>query len=137
LTDSPTTENGPLHTTEATLDNRMIRATFASSSDAQAARTRLIQGGMAPDRVNVVDSAAESPGVQANLQPADKGVVARVREAILPDDSNTATINAAKHNEAVLELHPTKEEVEFAVRIIEESNPSHFDARLERWRNAG
>jgi hypothetical protein len=137
MADSPTTENGPLHTPDATLDDRLMRATFATPSDAQSARERLIEGGMAADRVNIIENAAESPGVRDTLQPKDQGVWARVRETILPDDSNTATADAARHGEAILELRPTKEEVEFAVRIIKDCNPTHFDASLERWRNSG
>lgn len=137
MTDSPTTENGPLHTQEATLDDRLIRAAFATPADARAARERLVQSGIAAERVSVVDNAAESAGAQAALQPPDKGLLAQIREKILPDDGNTATIDAAKHNDAILELRPTKEEVERAVQIIQDSNPSRFDADLERWRNMG
>ncbi len=137
MTDSPTIENGPLHTPEASLDDRLIRATYAAPGDAQAARERLIQAGIAADRVTVIDNAADNPDIQAALQPKDQGVLARIRETILPDDSNTATLKAVKHDEAVLELRPAKEEVELAVSILENSNPVHFDAGLERWRNAG
>ena len=40
MTESPTTENGPLHTEEATLDDRLIRATYKTAAEAQAARAR-------------------------------------------------------------------------------------------------
>ena len=134
---SPTTMNGPLHTPEANIDDRLMRASYASASDAEAARNLLIQNGIAADRISLVQNAADSAGVQAALQPKDTGVIAKVRDALLPDDSNMATAKAAKNSDAILEIRPTKEEVEMAVRIIESSNPSHFDASLERWRNAG
>lgn len=134
---SPTTVNGPLHTPEANLDDRLIQATYATPGEADTARNRLIESGIAADRIRVIADAVDSDGVQDTLQPKDKGIIARVREALLPDDSHTATLKAAKHHEAILELRPVKEEVEQAVRIIESSNPSHFDAGLERWRNAG
>jgi len=137
MTNSPTTENGPLHTPEATLDDRLIRATYATADGAQAARQRLIEGGLAAERISIVSDAAGSDTVQAALEPKDEGVLARIREAILPDDSNTATLKAARNNEAILEVRPTKDEVESAVWIIEASGPSHFDADLERWRSAG
>ena len=137
MSESPTTENGPLHTEEATLDDRLIRATYKTADEAQAARALLIKGGLAADRVIVVDDAAGSADVQAALQPKDQGIVARIRETIMPDDSSAATLNAIKQHEAILELRPTKEEVDMAVKIIEGSNPSRFGAELERWRNAG
>lgn len=137
MTESPTTENGPLHTEEATLDDRLIRATYKTAEEAQSARALLVQNGVAEDRVTVINDAGGSADVQAALQPKDQGILARIRDTIVPDDSSAATINAAKQHEALLELRPTKEEVEMAVKIIEGSNPSRFDAALERWRNAG
>ncbi len=137
MNESPTTENGPLHTEEATLDDRLMRAAYKTADEAQAARALLIQNGMAADRVIVIDDAGGSADVQAALQAKDQGILARIRDTIMPDDSSAATINASKQHEAILELRPTKEEVESAVKIIEGSNPSRFDAALERWRNAG
>jgi len=137
MTESPTTENGLFHTEEANLDDRLIRATYATAPQAQAMRDRLIQSGMAAERITVIDNAARDDQVKADLQPRDKSVIGRIREAILPEDSNTSTIDAARHHEAILELRPEKEEVESAVKLIEDSKPAHFDAGLERWRNAG
>ena len=135
MTDIPTTENGPLHTPDSTFDDRLIQATFETSGDAQIARERLIEGGIAADRVSVINNAADSADVQAAVQPDDQNWFGRLREKILPDDSSSATTKAAAHHEAILELRPTKEEVDLAVKIIEDSKPTRFDARLERWRN--
>jgi hypothetical protein len=114
----------------------MIQATYATSNDAHDVRSRLIRVGISEDRIRVVDDAADSPDVKANLRPDDKGIWAQVREAVLPDDSNAATVSADKGHDAILELLPTQDEVEVAVQIIEDSSPTHFDGRLERWRNA-
>jgi hypothetical protein len=136
MTDVPTTENGPLHTPDATFNDRLIQATFKTPDEARATRDRLVQSGISPDRVRVIYDAAESGDVNDTLRPEDQTLFGRLREKILPDDSNTATSRAAAQHEAVLEVHPTQEEVEKAVQIIEGSNPSRFDPRLERWRNA-
>ncbi len=131
----PTTVNGPLHAPEAALDDRLIRATYATADEAQAARDRLIQSGIAADRINVISDAGDSSSVQAALEPKDQGLVARVRDALLPDEGSNAIRKAAANHEAILELRPAKEEVEPAVKIIEATNPTRFNAELERWRN--
>ena len=62
---------------------------------------------------------------------------AKGREALLPDDSKTGTLKAARQADAILEFRPAKQEVERAIKIIEASHPRQFDASLERWRNIG
>ncbi len=118
MAEGPTTVNGPLHAPEATVNDRLISATFATAGDADLARDRLVQAGIA---------AAE--------KPADRGLIATIREAVSPEDSNTAFRDAARNDDAILELRPLPEEVEMAVQLIQASNPTHFDADLERWRN--
>jgi hypothetical protein len=135
MTEGPTTENGPLHATQADLADRLITATFASPAAADAARARLVHAGIDPARIAVVANAAAEPQVHATLQPRDTGVISRIREVLSPEDSNTALRDAVRQNDAILELRPWLEEVELAVEIIQASNPTHFDADLQRWRN--
>ena len=137
MTDGPTTMNGPLHTDEATVDDRAIVASFATPTAAQAAKQSLIEAGIDAGRIAIVDHAAGSARIQSATQPADPGILGRIREAILPEDSETATRAAMRSDDAVLTLRPLPGEVEAAVRILKASNPSHFDADLELWRNAG
>lgn len=135
--DGPTTFNGLLHTPEARMDDRVVSATFATPADANTARDRLIEGGIAADRITIVDNAGDSRSIREALKPEDQGILGKVREAIVPDDSKTATRKAAANNASIMEVRPAKSEVETVVRIIEASHPSLFDASLERWRNVG
>jgi hypothetical protein len=136
MTDGPTTMNGPLHTDAANLDDRAMVASFATPEAARAARDALINAGIDASRISVVDDAAGDAGVQAAAQPADRSIIGRIREAVLPEDSETGTRAAARNNEALLKLRPLPQEVETAVQVLQAAKPSHFDADLERWRNA-
>lgn len=136
MSDGPTTMNGPLHTDEADLGDRAIVASFATPQAAQSALQALVESGIDAGRITIVDHAASSPDAPAATQPADGGILGRLREAILPDDSTIATRAAVQNDEAVLTLRPLAHEVENAVRILQAAKPSHFDAELERWRNA-
>ena len=137
MTDGPTTMNGPLHTDEATVDDRAMVATFSTPAAAQAAKQSLIDAGLDADRIAITDHAAGSAQVQAVTQPADAGILGRLREAILPEDSENATRAAVRNDDAVLTLRPLPGEVEMAVSVLKAAKPSHFDADLELWRNAG
>ncbi|MGI3779106.1 MAG: hypothetical protein ACRYGC_17590 [Janthinobacterium lividum] len=135
MTQGPTTENGPLHTPEATLDDRSMTATFRSMADAESARAALLAAGFADGSVTLAGGA--SGGVQHAVAAPDQSLLGRLREAVLPDDSTTALRDAASNDETVLTLRPEAAQVEDAIRIIQAANPHHFDAALERWRNAG
>ena len=137
MTDGPTTMNGPLHTSEATINDREMIASFATPDQAAAVRQQLIQAGIAADRVCVTDHATNDTTARQAGKPADDTLIGRVREAILPDDGAKSTLAAVQNDDAILTLKPLPEEVEMAVSIIEKAGPSHFDADLERWRNAG
>ena len=135
MTQGPTTENGPLHTPEATLDDRSMTATFRSMADAEYARVALLAAGFADGSVTLAGGG--SGGVQHAVAAPDQSILGRLREAVLPDDSTTALRDAASNDETVLTLRPEAAQVEDAIRIIQAGNPHHFDAALERWRNAG
>lgn len=135
MAEGPTTVNGPLHAPEATVNDRLISATFATAGDADLARDRLVQAGIAAERIAVGDNIGAARGTGAAEKPADRGLIATIREAVSPEDSNTAFRDAARNDDALLELRPLPEEVEMAVQLIQASNPTHFDADLERWRN--
>jgi hypothetical protein len=137
MTKGPTTVNGPLHTDDAAMDDRAMVAYFPSPAAAQSARQALMDAGIAPGQIDIAEHAADSTLVQSAREPADPGILGRLREAVLPEDSQGATRSAIRNDEALLTLRPTREQVEVAVEILKAAKPSHFDADLELWRNAG
>jgi hypothetical protein len=137
MTEGPTTMNGPLHSDDATVDDRAMLAYFSTPAEAQAAKQALIDAGIEASRIDVADHAVESTQVQAATTQADPGILGRLREAILPEDSQTATRAAIRDDDAVLTLRPTRAQVEIAVGVLKAAKPSRFDADLELWRNAG
>ncbi len=130
MTEGPTTTNGPLR--EDMLGERSITASFTDLASAQAAKTALIEAGVAADRVDLADQTH----VDTTTPPADQGLLGRIREAILPEDGETAIRSARHNNETILTLRPMPEEVDRAIAILTAAKPAHFDADLERWRNA-
>ena len=131
MTKGPTTSNGPLD--EAMLADRSITASFADLAAARAARDALIAAGIDGDRVDLADQT----GIDSAPPQADPGLFGRIRDMALPDDGETALRSAIHHDETILTLRPLPAEVERAVTILAAASPSHFDADLERWRNAG
>ena len=135
MTEGPTTMNGPLHTPNVALDDRLISATFANSQAAHAAKEKLVGAGIPEGSVLIGSHADRDQGVAASTEPSDKNIIGRIREAILPEDSERQERSAVANDDALLEVRPPADLVEAAVRIIEQSGPTRFDADLERWRN--
>jgi hypothetical protein len=134
MAQGPTTENGPLHDPAVTLDDRSMTATFRSRAEAEAARSALLAAGFAEDSIVL---AGQDTTLEHAVEAPDQSLFGRLREAILPDDSTTALRDAVAHDETVLTLRPAAEQVETAIKVIQAASPHHFDAALERWRNAG
>ncbi len=132
MADGPTTMNGPLHTDEASLSDRQITAYFASAPQAQAVQQALIAAGIPADRIAVCATSEAAAG----LAPADQSIIGKIRETILPDDSQRATRDAVASGDTRLVVIPSAETVDQVVDIIQAGNPHHFDADLERWRNS-
>jgi hypothetical protein len=130
MTDGPTTENGPLH--DKPPGTPAITASFADLASAKAAQTALVRAGIDASRIDVADQT----NVGTTAAPADEGLLGRIREAILPEDGETAIRTAIHNNETILTLYPEPTEVEMAITILEAAKPAHFDPSLERWRNA-
>ena len=137
MDDTLTTMNGPLHgnnTAATSTQDRAIVAFYSSPADAAAARDMLVANGIAGDRVTV-QPAADDKSVDANLRPADQSIVGQIREAILPDESSKLPREAVQHGQTILSVTPDKEDAEKIVDVLQTTQPRHFDARLERWRN--
>ena len=128
----PTILNGPLHTDEVSLSDRKITAYFASAAEAKATQDALLAAGIPSDRISLADATVEA----GNLAPADDTIVGRIREAIFPDDSQSATHKAVSEGDVMLTVWPELEHTDRAIGIIQAGKPSHFDADLERWRNS-
>ncbi len=132
MAEGPTTMNGPLHTEDASLSDRKITAYFATLDQAQAVRDKLVIAEIPDGQITVTDAAAEAGHVKA----ADQSMIGKVREAILPDDGQRATKDAAASGDVRLVVTPMAEDVDRVVDIIRAGKPHHFDADLERWRNS-
>jgi hypothetical protein len=137
LDDGPTTMNGLLASREQSLNDRVISAEFANEGDAAAARTALIDSGVAEAAISIVPHASSNESLRQAGEPEDKTLVGRIREAIAPLEINTAARDAVRHDYAILEVRPTAAQVNDIVRLISSMRPVRFDADLERWRNNG
>ena len=133
MSQSPTTENGPLHDPDVDLGDRSMTATFRSRAEAESARAALLAAGFADG--SIVLAGSGDAGLGHAVEAPDQSILGRLREAVLPDDSTTALRDAAANGETVLTLRPAADQVESAIGILQAANPHHFDAALERWRN--
>jgi len=132
--DTPTTMNGPLHTAEIDRSDRRITALFDGESEAGAARHKLAAAGIADDRITV-EKAAENTAIVASSHAPDHGVIGKIRDAVLADESTNVQRRALADGSYVLNVKADPSDTETVVGILQGCNPRNFDARLERWRN--
>jgi hypothetical protein len=137
VNDGPTTVHGPLANQPESLNDRLITAQFATAAAADSARHALLSAGIPDSSVRIIAHAAESPAVKADIKPADDTLIGRIREAILPDEASAGQRVAVAQDNALLNVTPSRDQVETVVRILQASHPVRFDADLERWRNKG
>ncbi len=132
----PTTVNGLLHDPATTLDDRRIVAFYDTAAEAAAARDRLVEAGIGAARIAVAEAGADAV-TAANARAPDQGIVGKLREALLPDDDTTVHREAVARGQHVLTVVPQAADTDQVVTLLQATGPRHFDARLERWRNAG
>ena len=137
VNDGPTVVHGLLSNQPEMLDDRHITAQFADEAAASAARHALLAAGIADSEIQIIPHAAQSREAKADTKPADDTLIGRIREAVLPDEASAGARAAVETDAAILNVTPTREQVETVVRTLQASNPTRFDADLERWRNKG
>jgi hypothetical protein len=132
MTQGPTTTNGPLDAPETDINVRRVIAYFATQREAEAAQGALVNAGISSDQITITAAIDD----RSDLEPADKSIIGRVRETLLPDDGQVGKRAAIASNDFALTVLPRDGEVNRIVDIIQASNPHHFDPKLERWRNS-
>lgn len=132
MAEGPTTFNGPLHDDAVALDARRMKAFFATRQEADATRDALLAAGLDAARITVTNAEADT----AALRPADNTIIGKIREAILPDDSQQADRAAIHDHLVTLTVIPHEDDADRIVDIIQAGKPRSFDADLERWRNS-
>ena len=132
--------------------SRTVTALYDSRSEAEEARTRLTSSRIDADRVRIIDksSAGSSSATSGNQQQqlGDRqgshssgghggGFFSSFKDMFLPDEDSHAYSEGINRGGYMLCAQVDDNEVDEAVRILEQTNSVDFDQRQDQWRSEG
>ncbi|MBB5714591.1 YsnF/AvaK domain-containing protein [Sphingomonas aerophila] len=118
--------------------SRTITALFDSRSDAEAAKNRLHMANIDANHVHVHDQS--SPGFRsegAYSDHQDRGMWDSIKNALLPDEDRHAYEEGVRRGGALLTADVEEDQIDDAVRVLEDSNSIDVDDRSQQWRSQG
>lgn len=122
--------------------SRTITAMFDSRSDAEAARTRLSSSGIDVNNVQILDQSSQgynSSGYSSDNSSSSSGhgFWANVKDFFMSDEDRYTYEEGVRRGGAVLVARVDDNNVDEAVRILEESSTVDIDEREQSWRQTG
>ena len=118
--------------------SRTITALFDSRADAEAAKERLRTARVDADHVHIHDQS--SAGFRASGDYSthqDRGVWDSIKNAFLPDEDRHTYEEGVRRGGYLLTADVDGDDVDEAVRVLEESNSIDIDERAGQWRTQG
>lgn len=124
---------------------RTITALFDTRADAEAARNRLLAASIDADHVHIHDQTSlGQAGVHAGADATrgystheDRGLWGSIKNAFLPDEDRHAYEEGVRRGGAVLTADIDDDQIDDAVRVLEDSNSIDIDDRAAQWRQQG
>ncbi len=115
---------------------RKITAVYDSKPDAQAARDRLLELGLLPENIEILDQ--DAPGYSSASASAEhKGLWASIKEMFIPDDDRRAFEESIRRGGYLLVASVEAEQADEALEALEGSNAVDLTRRQEQWRTEG
>ena len=118
--------------------SRTITALFDGRADAEAAKNRLHAANVDADHVHVHDQASagfRNEGDYSNHE--NRGFWDSVKNAFLPDEDRHAYEEGVRRGGALLVADVDDDQIDDAVRVLEESESIDIDDRARDWRAGG
>ena len=119
--------------------SRTVTALYDNRSEAEEARTRLSSSRIDTDRVRIIDksSAGGSGNQQQQLGDNGGGFFSGVKDLFLPHEDSHAYNEGINRGGYLLCAQVDDDQVDDAVRILEQTNSVDFDQRQDQWRSEG
>lgn len=118
--------------------SRTITALFDTRADAEAAKNRLCATSIDADHVHVHDQT--SPGYRGSgdySSHEDRGMWDSIKNAFLPDEDRHVYEEGVRRGGALLTADVDEDQIDEAVRVLEDSNSIDIDERAGQWRSSG
>ena len=119
--------------------SRTLTALFDTRADAEAAQARLLAASIGADHVRLHDQASQGFGdiaTRSSTRP-DTGIWASIKNAFLPDEDRSVYEEGLRRGGTLLTADVSENEVDDAIRVLEDSNGIDLDSRTGDWHASG
>lgn len=116
---------------------RTITAMFDKRSDAEAAENRLKAANVDASHIRIHDQSSEGYRADKHSTHADVGMWASIKNAFLPDEDRHTYEEGVRRGGFVLTADVGEDDVDDAVRVLDESDGVDVDERSQEWRKSG
>ena len=124
--------------------SRVITALFDNLADAERARARLIEMGIARDQISIVaqgtggTAAGATTGTTVTEQSRKEGgFFQALADLFLPEEDRYTYAEGIRRGSQLLSVRAVDANIDRVVAIIEECRPVDIDQRAQEWRSAG
>lgn len=119
--------------------SRTLTAMFNTREDAEAGRQRLLAANIDADNVRIHDQSSQGYDADnySSATHSGSGLWGSVKNAMLPDEDRHTYEEGIRRGGYVLTADVDEDEVDDAVRALEETSSIDIDERSQSWRNEG
>ena len=114
-----------------------ITAMFDSRADAEAAKERLKASNVDADHIHVHDKTSAGYKDSGYSTHQDRGIWDSIKNAFLPDEDRHTYEEGVRRGGAVLTADVDDDDVDRAVKVLEEAGSIDVDDRASQWRSSG
>jgi uncharacterized protein (TIGR02271 family) len=120
------------------MTTRTITAIYDSATDANQARQRLVQTGLAEDDVRIVSQNLTRSDVSSDTSNDDKSMWESIKDFFVGDDDDRSVYSeGVRRGGYLLTARVDDRYSDEALTQLEQSNAVDLDARAEQWRTEG
>jgi uncharacterized protein (TIGR02271 family) len=110
---------------------------FDTRADADAGRERLLAANLDADNVRVHGQSGATDTTRDASSTEDQGMWASIKNAFLPDEDRHTYEEGARRGGFILSADVDEDQVDDAVRVLEDANSVDIDERSAQWKSEG
>jgi uncharacterized protein (TIGR02271 family) len=116
---------------------RTITALFDQRADAEAAKNRLEAANVETGHISIHDKTSSGFHATGRSTTQDPGVWASIKNAFVPDEDRHAYEEGVRRGGFLLTADVNDDNIDAAVRVLEESDSIDVDDRAQQWKSSG
>ena len=116
---------------------RTITALFDQRADAEAAENRLKAANVEAGHISIHDKSSSGFHATGKSTTEDPGMWASIKNAFVPDEDRHTYEEGVRRGGFLLTADVNDDNVDAAVRVLEESDSINVDDRSQEWRSSG